>query len=276
VAANFPFPAYGAVEFRDNVGNSTYNGLEVTGEKRFSGGLGFRLAYTWSHSIDQAMEHLFSGGSSSFLQNMVNLKEWRGRSDFDIRQRLVLSYSYDLPFGPKRRFLNSGPVAHVLGDWSISGIGTFHTGRPFTIFFGGNNGPVRGRGGLGSALADCNGTAATLGSPDGWFDTTVFSKPQTQSGTVGTASFVPAKLGTCGRNTQEGPGYKLADFALSRNFNYFGEGRSLQFRWEVFNFTNTPQFGLPGHDLNSGSSFGKITNLQADPRVMQFALRFAF
>lgn len=273
--SSYPFPAYGAIEFRDNVANSSYNGLELTGEKRFSNGLGFRLAYTWSHSIDWAMEHLFGGGSNSFLQNMYNPREWRGNSDFDVRQRFVFSYTYELPFGPKRQYLNSGPVAHILGDWTISGIGTFHAGRPYTVFFSGNNGPVRGRGGLGNSLANCSGTPHILGSIDGWVDPSAFSKPQTQSGTVGTPSFVPAKLGTCGRNTVLGPGYALADFSLARNFNYFGEGRSLQFRWEVFNLTNSPQWGRPVNDLNS-SSFGKISSLAADPRVMQFALKFLF
>ncbi len=278
VASSYQYPAFGPIEFRDNVGNSSYHGLELTLDKRFSNGLGFRGAYTWSHSIDQAMEHLFSGGSNSFLQNMHNLSEWRGRSDFDIRQRFVFSYTYDLPFGPKRKFVNTGVISHIIGDWRVSGIGTFHSGRPFTIFFGGNNSAVRGRGGLGNALADCNGQPRIIGSVDAWFDpnTPAFSNPQRQSGTPGNPNFVPAKLGTCGRNTVEGPGYKLMDFALAREFNYFGEGRSLLFRWEVFNLTNTPQFGLPARDRNSLSSFGKITSLAADPRVMQFALKFTF
>jgi hypothetical protein len=81
------------------------------------------------------------------------------------------------------------------------------------------------------------------------------------------------------------------DFSVSRSFNYFGEGRSLEFRWEAFNLTNTPYFGLPTRDvsgcsvngvvgnnacLNSKSNFGRITSLQGDPRTMQFALRFMF
>src|SRR5438445_12066680 len=59
----------GPIEFRDNLGNSTYHGLEASLQKRFSNNLSFSVAYTWSHSIDQAMEHLYSGGSNSFLQN---------------------------------------------------------------------------------------------------------------------------------------------------------------------------------------------------------------
>jgi|SRR5690242_2308705 len=262
-----PYANLGAIEFRDNVGNSTYHGLEVSAQKRFSQGFSFTAAYTWSHSIDQVQEHLISGsGSNSFLQNEHDLTQQRGNSDFDIRQRLSFSYLYELPFGPGKRLVQSGPASHLLRDWRLSGIAAFHTGRPFTIFSSSINNIVQVRGGLTNGLADCLG-GGTLPSDqqnvDRWFDTTKFATP------VG-------GLGTCGRNQNlRGPGMSDFDFALARTFNYFGEGRSLEFRWEAFNLFNTPYFGLPTNNVNSGS-FGKITSLAGDPRVMQFALRFAF
>ena len=144
-----------------------------------------------------------------------------------------------------------------------------HTGRPFTIFNAANNSAVSNRGNLGNAVADCLGGNTRLASDQQsvtrFFDTTKFAAPP-----------APRVLGNCRRNNVEGPNYSDVDFALARSFNYFGnEQRSLEFRWEVFNALNTPQFGLPNHDVGS-SSFGQITSLAGDPRVMQFALKFYF
>ena len=117
-----------------------------------------------------------------------------------------------------------------------------------------------------SAFADClrDGTLSkSERTIDRWFDTTAYSRPN------------PARLGTCGRNTLRGPGLTNFDFSLARTFNYFGEGRSLEVRWEMFNMFNTPQFGLPERNVNS-SAVGRITTLAGDARVMQFAAKFNF
>jgi len=278
-----PYSNLGAIEYRDNVGNSTYHGLEASLQKRFSRGLSFNAAYTWSHSIDQAMEHLISGGSNSFLQNEHDLRQQRGASDFDYRHRFVLSYVYELPFGAGRSYGTSGPLAEIIGGWRISGTTATHTGRPFTIFSSTNNSVVQTRGGLTNALASGPGGGPCLAVPGSlsdrggvgpfWFDTTQFSRP-TAPNPDGTATVV-GKLGNCSRNNMYGPNYFDMDLALARAFNYFGEGRSLEFRWETFNLLNNPQFGLPTNNVNSGN-FGRITSLAGDPRVMQFALRFSF
>ncbi len=282
-----PYMAYqnlGPIEFRDNVGNSTYHGLEASLAKRFSHGLNFNVAYTWSHSIDQAMEHLFSGGSNSFLQNEHDLTQQRGNSDFDTRHRLAASFVYDVPFGHGRRWAQEGPVSYVIGDWQMSSIIIAHTGRPFTIFAGGNSSAFQTGGFGATALADCpNGAVSTDlvdkgGSGPYWFDPTAFSVPTAVSPTDPTKT-VP-RLGTCPRNNMYGPGIANVDFALTRSFKYFGEGRSLDFRWEAFNLLNTPYFSVPQHDCSSNCStnatFGRITSLQGDPRSMQFSLRFSF
>jgi hypothetical protein len=264
-----PFPALGPVEFRSNVANSSYNGLEMTAEKRYGNGMSLHAAYTYSHSIDNAAEQLFSGGSNSFMQNSRDFTQQRGSSDFDVRHRLVFSYVFESPFGPGRKMLQSGIVSQVLRGWRLSGLTALHSGRPFTMFDAANNSAVSNRGGLGNAVADCNGGNGSLPrdqqSVTRFFDTTQFAAPP-----------APRVLGNCRRNSLEGPNYSDVDFALARSFNYFGnEQRSLEFRWEVFNALNTPQFGLPVHDV-SNSSNGQITSLAGDPRVMQFALKFYF
>ncbi len=271
-----PYPLLGPVEYRDNGGNSSYHGGEVTVEKRFSRGLSFRTAYTFSKSIDESQEHLASGGTGSFTQNNRDLHERRGPSDYDVRHRFVASYIYELPFGKGRRFLNNGAISEILGGWRISGLSNIRTGRPFTARAGNNDSILGGPRSAGiSAWADCLRDASLSGSSrtiDRWFDTTAFATPTALSPTTGT---VQPRLGNCGRNTLRGPGITNFDISLARSFAYFGEGRDLEVRWEVFNMFNTPQFGLPERNINS-SAVGRITSLAGDPRVMQLALKFNF
>ncbi|MCA1850411.1 MAG: TonB-dependent receptor, partial [Acidobacteria bacterium] len=210
-----PYPNLGPIEYRDNGGNSSYHGGELTVEKRFSRGLSFRGAYTFSKSIDFAQEHLAAGGTGSFTQNSQNLRERRGPSDFDVRHRFVASYIYELPFGKGRSYLTEGALSHILGGWRISGVSNIRSGRPFTLSAGGNSTALGGSrgGGLVGAFADClrDGTLSEGERDiDRWFDPTAYAVP------------TPARLGTCGRNTLRGPGLTNFDFALARTFDYFG------------------------------------------------------
>lgn len=271
-----PYPTLGPVEYRDNGGNSSYHGGEVTLEKRFSRGLSFRTAYTYSKSIDYSQEHLASGGTGSFTQNNRDLHERRGPSDFDTRHRFVASYIYELPFGKGRAYLNHGAASEIVGGWRISGLANIRSGRPFTARAGNNDTVLGGPRSAGiSAFADClrdgslSGSARTI---DRWFDASAFATPTALSPTAGS---VQPRLGNCGRNTLRGPGITNFDFSLARSFAYFGEGRDLELRWEVFNMLNHPQFGLPERNINS-SAVGKITSLAGDGRVMQLALKFNF
>jgi len=265
--ATVRFPSLGAIEYRENMGNSIYNGVDLTLEKRYVRGLAFGLGYTFSKSIDYGMEHLFTGGSSSFMQTAHDLRQQRGRSDFDYPQRLVLNYLWEPPLGKGHARLAEGPAAHILGNWRLSGLATLRSGRPFTIFHSANNGRVGVPGGFANALADClrdGSLPPDQRSPDRWFDQSAYALPTP-----------PRVLGTCGRNTLDGPGAVNFDLSLNRNFPYFGEGHNLEFRWEIFNLFNTPQFGLPDNNRNSGA-FGTIQRLGGDPRVMQFALKFYY
>ncbi len=130
-------------------------------------------------------------------------------------------------------------------------------------------------GGLVSAFADCLRDGSLSGSDrtiDRWFDATAYATPTALNPTTGT---VQARLGNCGRNTLRGPSLTNFDMALARTFNYFGEGRSLEIRWEMFNMFNTTQFALPERNINS-TAVGRITALSGDPRLMQFAAKFSF
>src|SRR5881628_511215 len=123
-----PLPAFGAVPVLQGSGSSIDHGLLGRFEQRFGAGLSFLVAYTYGHAIDDS-----TGGNVA--QDARRLQMDRGSSDFDARQRFVLSYVYELPFGRGKAFgTNWGSTLEkLLGGWEISGIATFQSGRPIFI-----------------------------------------------------------------------------------------------------------------------------------------------
>lgn len=273
-AGKLLYPNFGYIEYRTPTGNGTYNGLDFTLERRFQSGLTFRSAYTFSHSIDNAAEPLTSNSGNA--QDGRNYTAWRGPSDFDIRHRFVLSYVYDLPFGKGRPFANSGIAAWLFGGFRTSGAWTYASGRPFTMSSGGSIANTLDPFGAHSALPNVIGTPLMVENVDCWYYASRNSscRAQAPSGTDAFQLQQPGQFGNAGRNILRAPGTKVFDFALHRDFA-FTEKSALEFRWEVFNLSNTTQFGFPSRDLSS-SSAGTITSLAGDPRVMQFALRLKF
>ncbi len=270
-----PFPnllggAIGPIEYRDNMGNSVYHGMEASLNKNMSHGLALHAAYTYSHSIDMVRDNLFGGASASIAPNAYNIKgSNRGSSDFDFRHWFALSYVYQIPEIPALVSGSGGAKAlrHILRDWRIAGFTTARTGRPFTIMANANNGSLGNLGGLVSEYGNCNGSGdlpSDQRTVTRWFNTSDFAVPTN-----------PVRLGNCGRNTLSGPGLVQFDFNLTRSFNYFGEGRRAELRWDMLNAFNNTHLGVPNSDVSSGQ-FGQITSLSGDARVMQFALKFYF
>jgi hypothetical protein len=252
-----PFPTLGAIEYADQDGTSHYNGLEVAIEKRFSNSYSFRTTYTLSKAIDDGGEHLFTGGSPSFLQNARDRSSWEGPADQDTRHRLAANWVIDIPVGPGHKFLADSAAGRILGGFNFSGVLTARTGRPFTVTQSGNN-----VGQLMSGLPNRIGDGEGAKTVDNWFDKTAF-----QAVTSGT-------FGNSGRNILRGPALYNIDTALQRRIALGGQ-TALELRWEVFNILNTVEFGLPDSNI-SNTTFGTIARLAGDPRVMQFALRFVF
>src|SRR5207253_602268 len=254
VTKALPYPAFGTIEYADQDGSSLYNGLELAVERRFAHPFGFRIAYTLSKATDNAGEHLFSGGSPSFLQDARNRDSWKGPADQDTRHRLAGNWILDVPLGTGRRWMNTGAAAQILGGFSFSGIVTARGGRPFTVRQSSNNVSTNMTG-LPNRIGDGEG-AKTV---DSWFDLTAFQA--VPSGTFGNS----------GRNILRGPGLVNVDTGLHRRFA-IGAQRAIEARWEVFNLFNTVQLGLPDSNISNGTR-GTITRLAGDPRVMQFAFR---
>jgi len=215
------------------------------------------VAYTLSKATDNSGEHLFTGGSPSFLQDATNRDSWQGLADQDTRHRVAANWILDIPVGSGHKWLADGAAGKILGGFTFSGIVTGRTGRPFTVTQSGNN-----VGQLMSGLPNRIGDGEGARTVDAWFDKTAFQV--VPSGTFGNS----------GRNILRGPGLINVDTALQRRFTITGQ-TAIELRWEVFNLFNAVEFGLPDSNI-SNSTFGTIQRLAGDPRVMQFALRFVF
>jgi hypothetical protein len=256
IASRAPFPQYAFILLAYNGGWSSYNGLTTRLEKRFSKGLFLLASYTWSKSLDLGSTDEFSAVSSAF-------KNWdKGRSAFDVPQRLVLSYVYQLPFGRGRRFGGSmSPLLDKLaGGWQVTGISTFAAGQFQTPSLGID---WLNLGSFTTSRPNIAGDiSASRSLPDAYVNTAAFSRPATHI------------EGNGGRNTIEQPGINNWDLGVLKNFRV-RERFNTQFRWEMFNAWNHTQFGPANLSLSS-ANFGKITSTLVGPRRMQMALRVTF
>jgi hypothetical protein len=139
-----PFPQYQQEpnsqlrRFYEGVGVSSYNSLQIKANKRFSNGLSFLVSYTWSKTLTDA-EALF-GEFSGFTQDAYNRKAEKGLSINDYPSNLVISYQYELPVGPGKKFANvGGSVGKVVGGWNIAAIQQYQSGPPQLLISGGNS-----------------------------------------------------------------------------------------------------------------------------------------
>ena len=122
---------FGSVDYKSDIGSSTYNALGLSLERRFSQGLEFQARYTWSHSINDGS---VGGGESNGPENVNCLECDKGPSVFDIRNNVAVNAVYDLPFGPGKPFLSApGVMGKIFGGWQLSSIGLWHTGHPLTV-----------------------------------------------------------------------------------------------------------------------------------------------
>ena len=253
-------PFFNSVGLRGvNFLNQNYNSLTIKGEKRFTGGFTFLSSFTWAHNIDVVNENLTTGTSA---QQRFTYNPWieRGNASLDRRLAWVTSFVYELPFGPGKRALTSGPGAWLLGGWQVGGILNLLGGTPDGHSFNQNTTNVGGAN-RGDLVGELN-LPSSQRTIDRWFNTD---------------AIVPGPLGAldnAGRNLIWGPATTGFDFSLSRRFALPWEGDFLQFRFESFNFTNTPVFGRPDTRIGRPTA-GRITTA-SEPRRIQFGLKWIF
>ncbi len=263
----FPYQANfrtGFIQYLDTDGNTNFHALEMRLEKRYSSGLSLLASYTYSKVLGNVSDNLsagFSGGTQTYPQNVYNLRADYGPLPFDQRQRLAVSYVYELPIGRGSQVLNSGVVGRILEKWQISGSTVFNSGAPLT--FNGSNNSNTVPSGNAATRANCVGDPHLSGRTiDNWFNKAAFTNT------------TPFTFGTCGVGTLTGPGLNNWNFSLFKKIP-ITEGRSVEFRSEFFNLWNHPQFYAPNTSVTSGS-FGKISALRVPARQIQFGLKFYF
>jgi hypothetical protein len=253
-----PFPQFGFIEWRSQEGQSSYKGLELGVRKRLSEGYSFGVGYTLSESRDWGAEHLGAQGSPSFPQDARNLEAWEGPSDYDTRHRFGSNFIVELPFGAGKPWATTGVPSAILGGWTVAGIYSFGSGRPFTVRQG-NNDVDQNMTGMPNLVGDPKGPETI----DQWFNVTAFQP--VPSGTFGNA----------GRNILRGPNFQTLDMTISRRFDVMSRF-AVTARADIFNVFNRTNFGPPERDLGNPSTVGRITSLAGDPRVMQLSVRMAF
>ena len=241
--------------------NSSYHALQVSVDKRYSRNFTVNASYTWSKNLDYASSNGFGG--SRGVNNPFNFFFSRGNSDYSRTHRFVNSFVWDLPR------LKGKPTADaILGNWRLSSIITFMSGRPFNI--GASNNSIAG---AGSARVDLIGsgypildTGRSKGDKlDAYFDKTRFANP------------APNTYGTLGRNILFGPGFSNIDTSLAKGWRlpFLGEQGKVEYRFEAFNTLNATQLANPTTGLTN-PNFGKITSTAGDPRILQMALKVAW
>jgi len=262
-----PFPEFTTVSlYRNNVGNTFYHALQAKMEKRFSRGLSFLVSYTRSKLLDEASSvfdaSILTGPIANFpVADSFNRKGERDVSTGDMPNVFATSVTYDLPFGEGRRYFANGLTGKIVGGWELAGIFTAESGLPLAVTQATNFNAFAGFG---------------TQRPNLVADPSLPGSQRTITAFFNTAAFTTAPqftIGSGSRNPVRGPAYRDFDLAMIKRTN-IRERVNLEFRAEVFNFTNTPFFGAPNVVLNT-PGFGSITSA-GDPRVVQMALKLNF
>ncbi len=237
--------------------------------RAFSQGVSFDFNYTLSHSIDNASAaEGASGQDGAVIQNIFNPGEFRGSSDFDIRNQVNVDVVYELPVGKGKPFWSSAPgwANEMFGGWQVSSIMRFSSGLPTVI--------------QGNRTWDTNYWQGTLAIPTGPLNTQTGydsnGNPSLFSNTNAANSFADAYPGNVGtRALIRLAGMKNFDFGVAKSFPLPWEGHRIQFRAEAYNAFNNVNFIQPSLALYNPGTFGEYQNTMP-PREMQFALAMNF
>jgi hypothetical protein len=245
-------PAFASIAEYESVGFSSYHALQLSLNKRFSGHYTVLANYTYAKSLDNGSLDTLGG-----WQDPLNLRAEKGPSDYDVRERFVTSFLYQV-HSPK-----GGVAKAFLGGWQVNGIFTAQSGTPFTVVSGRDQ-ALSGSGSqrpnvIGNPNLDTGRSRADLIQQ--YFNPAAFVLPP-----VG-------QFGNLGRNTLYGPGRWNLDGSVFRSFT-LRERMRLQFRAESFNTLNHANLGNPVANIGT-ATVGRILSA-SDPRILQFALKLIY
>jgi hypothetical protein len=244
-----PFPQYLNVSKLSNDGNSFYNALQASLQRRWKNGV-LSFAYTWAKVTDDVDGTAYG----TPIQDVYNLRNERGIAAYNVPHRFVANYVYRIPFQTRI------PVARqILGGWEVSGVTEFQRGLPLSATQSNNTGGFTGTQ-RPNLVAD-----PTLSGGDRslnrWFNTAAFTVAGART------------AGNAARYTFYGPGINNWDLAVTRNVK-IRERLSLQFRGEFYDAFNHPNYKNPNTTLGN-VNFGKITS-DNSPRITELMLRLFF
>ncbi len=258
--ATRPWPRYGLVALADSNGNASYEGLITKYQHRTTRGLNLLIEYSFGEALTDAWQ--FSTAPSAEIANCRVCN--KGPATFNVRQRVVASAVWELPFGRGRRYGSriSRGTNMALGDWMLTGIATFSTGQPVFLTAPNTTGslyltPLPNR--------ICNGNSSAFSNnirSNGllWFNPSCFVVPP-----VG-------YFGNSGRTVLNGPGLNNWDLGLEKSIPLPLESSRLLFRFEMFNAWNHTQFGEPDGNAGDGPNFGRISTSNP-PRLIQLGIK---
>ena len=252
-----------------NAGQAAFHGMTVSLRRAFRNGVTFDFNYTWSHSIDNgSSSESGAGKQGAAIQNIFNVKEFRGSSDFDIRHNISANYLFELPFGKnKPLFRNASSwLDGIIGGWQLSSVMRYRTGLPSTV--------------AGNLAYNANYWLSSLAIRTAPVKTGVTfdqnGNPSIFGNTNATDAFADELPGHSGMKAavRLAP-YFNTDLTLQKTFRLPKEGQRIRFRAEAFNAFNTVNFTNPSLALTAPLTFGEFQQT-TPPREMQFALRYEF
>ena len=266
-----PWPGQGNVYFGRSIGTAKYNSLQISANQRMTGGLQFLLAYTYSKASDNGASGFFAsengpGGGGAGIQDYYHPNSNEGPSAFEVPQFLSSSMIYQVPIGPGRKYMQSGPASWLLGGWQANSIFSIRSGQPFSILV---NGDVANVGstvfGIGYARANLTGNPH-VGHPtkSEWFNTAAYSVPS-------------YSFGNSPRNSLLSDHVTQFDMSAFKRIPIAKEGPYLEFRAEAFNIFNIINYAAPANTANA-AGFGTVSSLITGnpPRQLQFTLALNF
>ncbi len=274
-----PYPLWDYIAYQDSKGISNYEAFTFAVQKRFSGGLQFQGSYIFARNLADNAGYdptAFAGEAGGTITNQFDPKLDYGNVAFTHRNRFLMTYLYELPFGKGKPFLSggNGVLNRIVGGWELAGVLLFQTGPYMTILSGGDPSGTGFNQLVGNGRADTVPgvplySGQSIGALGHWINPAAFATPPNDIG-----RFADSAVGAVA-----GPGTEAISASLIKSVN-FTETLRLQFGAEVSNLFNHPNYAVPGNLTAGTSGFSSITNLQtaegAGPRAIQLTCRFNF
>ena len=253
-------PDFGNLDGGSNRFGGKYHSLQTSLNRRFSGGLGFRLNYTWSKAMDEQ-----SSLAEWKTQDPFNIRNDWSRSSWDLKHVIQISYQWDLPFGIGRRWGQgwNGAADAILGGWALEGYTRYNTGPPFNVVSG------RDIANVGRTYqrpdVTCNPNTGPR-TAEQWYAVDCYQFPQQFT------------YGNAGAYFAQADGLNNWDISIGKHW-VVKESHRVTLRAELFNAFNSTMFRKPGGRISenwSSSGRGRVGSLSVEPRQIQFVLRYDF